>query len=465
MITTTTPTDSTVSRAPLDGQPDDTTSGARGHIGRIVTLTMLGGLLSAVIAVAGPFAGAEEHVITASLLGSFAIGWGLLAHLTTRWTGQLQRWAFVPAVAMGVAAATILIAAPTGNELGWVWPPALVALVGWMVFRSRRQLRSRTRVLVLYPVFAALALSAIGGAYETYRETKDPTLSAISGYLIDIGDHRLHINCTGSGSPTVVLEAGLGEVSPMMASWLAPDVAPTTRVCVYDRAGRGWSESAPGPQDGEQVASDLHRLLHNAGVFPPYVLAGHSAGGIYVLNFARLYPNDVAGVALLDSMHPQQYDRMASWPGFYEMYRRASAVMPTLARVGIGRAVYGTAFGDLPEPQRDQERDVLATPRHNRSVRDEFHMIRTAMNQAAELHTLGDIPLAVVTANRGHDSDWAPMQDDLATLSSNSVHRYLPDATHQMVVEDGDAARQASQAIVDVVSAVRTNTPINVGDQ
>ena len=148
---------------------------------------------------------------------------------------------------------------------------------------------------------------------------------AMPGRLIDVGGHKLHINCTGTGSPTVVLEPGLGEPSTAMA-WIAPDVAATTRVCVYDRAGRGWSESAGTPQDGVQVATDLHTLLDRAGEQGPYVLAGHSAGGLYVLNFAQLYPDQVAGVALLDSMSPQQYTAIDGWPGFYEMFRRASAV-------------------------------------------------------------------------------------------------------------------------------------------
>lgn len=433
----------------------------RGHIGRIVTLTITGGLVAAVAAIAGPFAGAQEHVITGAVLLAFAASWALLALLTTRLTDQPQRWAVVPAAVFSVAAATIVVAAPTGNELGWVWPPVLLALVVWMIRSARRDLQSRTRVFVLYPVLAALGLSAIGGAYETYRETNDPTAGALPGRLVSVGDHRLHINCTGSGSPTVVLEAGLGEPSTIMAGWMAPDIAPTTRVCVYDRAGRGWSESAGGPQDGEQVAADLHTLLRNSGEQGPYVLAGHSAGGIYALNFAKLYPGDVAGVALLDSMHPEQYDRLPSWPGFYEMFRRASAAMPTLSRLGLLRIVDDNEYKDLPEPQRDQERAFLATPRHNRSVRDEFSEIRTAMNQAAQLETLGDKPLAVVTARRGQQDGWFPMQDDLATLSTNSVHRYLPSATHPMVVENQDAARQASAAVLDVVTAVRTNTPIN----
>ena len=431
-----------------------------GHIGRIVTLTMVGGLLVAALLVTVPFAGAEEHVITGTVLVAFAVVWALLAWLSTSRTAQPQRWAAVPAAVMATAGLSILVLAPTGNELGWVWPPAIAGLVAWMVFRSRRDLRSRARSFVLYPVFAALALSAVGGAYETYSETTDPSASAMPGRLVDVGGHRLHINCTGSGSPTVVLEPGLGEPSPVMAGWIAPTIATTTRVCVYDRAGRGWSEAADGPQDGTEVATDLHTLLARAGETGPYVLAGHSAGGIYVLNFARLFPQDVAGVALLDSMHPEQYHRMASWPRFYETFRRASAVAPSFARLGIGRVVYSTQYSDLPTAQRDQERAFLATPRSNRSTRDEFNQIRTAMDQAAQLTTLGDKPLAVVTARREADPDWFSMQDDLATLSTNTVRRMLPDATHAMVVESEVAARQSSQAILDVVRSVRTSTPI-----
>ena len=225
--------------------------------------------------------------------------------------------------------------APTGNELGWVWPPVVVALAVWMIVRARRDLRSRTRVWLVYPVCVALFAVVLGGAYETYRETATDEL-AMPGRLIDVGGHKLHINCTGTGSPTVVLEPGLGEPSTAMA-WIAPDVATTTRVCVYDRAGRGWSESAGGPQDG--VAS-RNRSAHPAGPrrrARPYVLAGHSAGGIYVLNFAHLYPDQVAGVVLLDSMSPQQYTKIAGWPAFYEMFRRASAVLPSLSRFGVGR--------------------------------------------------------------------------------------------------------------------------------
>jgi pimeloyl-ACP methyl ester carboxylesterase len=441
--------------------PDDDRPVTRGdgHIGRVVAGSLIGGLVAAFVLVAGPFAGAKEHVITGTVLLTFAVAWAMLALLSGRWTNQPQRWATVPAILMALAGTSILGLAPTGNQLGWVWPPALIALVVWMIIRSRRDLRSRTRVWLLYPVFAALLLSAVGGGFETYRESADRARFAMPGQLIDVGDHKLHINCIGTGGPTVVLEAGLGEPSTAMA-WIAPDIATTTRVCVYDRAGRGWSESASAPQDGIQVATDLHTLLERAGEPGPYVLAGHSAGGIYVLNFAHLYEQQVAGVVLLDSMHPEQYTKIASWPAFYEMFRRVSAVLPSLSRLGVSRVVNQTAYGDLPPEARDEQRAFWSTPRHNRSVRDEFSQVRTAMAQATSLTSLGDRPLVVVTAEKEAQDGWTAAQDELATLSTNVLHRVLPDSTHAALVENEEMAAQSSQAIRAVVNAVRSGTPV-----
>jgi pimeloyl-ACP methyl ester carboxylesterase len=299
----------------------------------------------------------------------------------------------------------------------------------------------------------------VGGAYETHAESAGRSPHPMPGRLIDVGGHQLHISCTGTGTPTVVLEPGLGEQSTAMA-WIAPDLAATTRVCVYDRAGRGWSEAAAAPQDAMAVAKDLHTLLARAGEPGPYVLAGHSAGGLYVQNFAALYPTQVAGVALLDSMSPHQYERVAGWPGFYEMFRRASAVFPPLSRFGVGRAVYGAAYDGLPATAREDQVAFWSTPRHSRSVRDEFSRIRRSMTEAQALTTLGDRPVIVVTAAKGAAGGWMGVQDELAALSSNSSHRVLPDATHDMLVAHQSTARQSAQAIRDVVTAVRTGTRV-----
>lgn len=459
MATTSTATQETTSDAAPHGRVDVVEPApARGHIGRIVAGTLIGGFAAAVVLVAWPLAGRSEAVITGSVLLTFAAAWFALAMLSERRTDQPQRWAFVPATFMAVAGTFVLAVAPTGNEAGWVWPPVTLALAVWMVVRARRDLHSRTRRWILYPVCLTLALACIGGAYETYRESTDSF--AMPGQLIDVGGHKLHIDCTGTGSPTVVLEPGLGEPSTAMAN-IAPAIAARTRVCVYDRAGRGWSESASGAQTGTEVATDLHTLLERAGERGPFVLAGHSAGGIYVLNFAHLYPDQVAGAVLLDSMHPEQYTKVSSWPAFYEMFRRVSAVLPSLSRFGIGRALYGTAYSDLPAKARDEQRAFWATPRHNRSVRDEFSQLRTAMAEAQSLTTLGDRPLIVVTAEKEAEDGWKPAQRELAALSNNSLHRLLDNATHSTLVELEDSARQSSQAIVDVVSSVRTRTPMN----
>jgi pimeloyl-ACP methyl ester carboxylesterase len=305
-----------------------------------------------------------------------------------------------------------------------------------------------------------LTLSAIGGTYETVQERIDRGQHTMPGRLVDVGDHRLHVYCTGSGSPTVILEAGLGETSSMMRGWIQPNISEETRVCSYDRAGRGWSEAAEGPQDGIAVATDLRTLLDRSGENGPFVLAGHSAGGAYVLNLAKLYPNDVAGIVLLDSMHPEQRTRLGGWETFYQAYRRASALFPSLSRIGVGRFMYFNYAPGLPAEERNEERDFFSTARHARSVRDEFAELPTALLQAGDLNTLGDKPLVVVTAGKNAQDGWQPLQDELATLSSNSLHRNIPDATHTMLAEDEVAAGISSEAIRDVVESVRTDTEL-----
>ena len=139
----------------------------------------------------------------------------MLAVLSMRFTDQPQRWAAVPAAVHGTgrSAPDRVRLRRCTSVLSWVWPPALLALVVWMVVRARRQLRSRSGRWLLYPVLAVLALASIGGGYETVREAADATAYPMPGQLIDVGGHRLHLNCTGSGSPTVVLEPGAGAMS------------------------------------------------------------------------------------------------------------------------------------------------------------------------------------------------------------------------------------------------------------
>jgi pimeloyl-ACP methyl ester carboxylesterase len=434
-----------------------------GHIGRLTALSMTVGAFAALVLAIGVFGGSTEPVVTGVVLLAFAASWWMLAALSSRRTDQPQQWARVPAAVMAVAGAASLLFRPNTDVMrafGWVWPVGLIALATWMIVQSRRSLRSWARRVVLYPIFAVMIVGGVGGAYETVRETQDRSTYAMPGQLVDVGGHRLHINCTGTGSPTVVLEDGLGESSARMAGWIAPAVASTTRVCMYDRAGRGWSDPAPETQDGLAVVTDLHTLLERHGEHGPYVLAGHSSGGVYVQAYAATYPEEVAGLALIDAQPANVLTDLPGYAAFYAGYRRASGVAPSVARFGIMRLVYIAESDGLPESQRSEERAFGSTASHNRSFRDELAALPGAMARAGSLETIGAKPLVVVTAEKDAQAGWLPLQDDLARLSTNSAHRVMADATHASLIEDEGYAAITSRAITDVVQSVRSHSPL-----
>ena len=181
----------------------------RGRIGLIVAGSLAAGLVAALVLVAAPFIAAQENALTGAVLLGFAFGWALLAVLSVRFTDQPQRWAAAPAAFMGVAGLALLSGSAAVHDLlGWVWPPALFGLVVWMFLRARRHLRSRGARWLVYLVLAALGIASVGGGYETVRESLDARDYPMPGQLIDVGGHRLHLHCTGSGSPTVVLGTG-----------------------------------------------------------------------------------------------------------------------------------------------------------------------------------------------------------------------------------------------------------------
>jgi pimeloyl-ACP methyl ester carboxylesterase len=440
-----------------DPQPEPPPT--RSRLGAIVATSIAAGLIVGVVLVAAPFTPPRENVLTGVVLLALALGWALLAVLSTRFSDQPQRWAFVPAVVLAMTGLVSLIGPPALRAVfGWIWPPVLFALVVWMFLQPRR-IRSRAGRWPLYPILAALLLASVGGGYETVRESLDASAYPPPGQLIDVGGHRLHLHCTGSGSPTVVLEPGGGASSSDFA-WIAPVVARDTTVCVYDRAGRGWSDATDSPQDGTHIAMDLHALLERAHVPGPYVIAGHSFGGLYAQSFAAQFPDQVAGMVLLDSTAPKpgppRSDSRSS-----DVIGRLSELVSSVAHLGVGRMVAQLSSGTLP-PRAQAEADANAsTARHLASfVREYLADADASMQEASSLATLGGKPLIVVTADEGiTDGQWQSKQDRLATLSTNSLHRHAP-ATHSSLLADEADSATASQAVQDVVTAVRTSRPL-----
>jgi len=446
---------------PQGSVPNAAAGRPTGRIADVVAASLATGLVAGVLLVFAPFIPADESGATGAILCGFAIGWAMLTVLSVRFTDQPQRWAAAPALFMGPAGLLLIAFGSTAQHvLTWVWPPALLALTVVTIVRARRRLHSASARVLLYPVLAVLALASVGGGAETVLEAYDASHYPMAGQLIDVDGHRMHLRCSGTGSPTVVLEPGAGDMASTMA-WIAPAVARDTRVCVYDRPGRGWSDPVDTPQDATRVADDLHTLLHNAHVPGPYVLAGHSFGGLYVLAYAAHYPADVAGMVLIDCTAPTSPAPRADAPaGRHDLLVRASALVSVVSRVGLGRLYSLTSYGTLPSPAREEVRASISTPATLRSSIDEFAQGGTSMQQAAELRSLGDTPLFVLTAGSGSADTWFAHQDQLARLSTNSAHRIVDGATHEMLVADRTPAASTVTAIREVVSSVRSGAPL-----
>ena len=436
--------------APTSGDPVARAApgSRRSQVGGIVAGSLFAGLVAALIFPFLPVGTVDVDFSTAMVLFGFALGWALIAVLTIRFTDEPQLWALAPAIFMALSGALLLLGPDAiVDALGWVWPPALLVLVIWVWIRAKRERHSRTRVWLLDPVLVVLVLFALAGGYETISQATAPDV-AMRGQLVDVGPYRLHLECTGSRGPTVILEPGAGGSAATMGL-IAPAVAADSRVCVYDRAGRGWSDPAASPPDGAQIATDLHRLLARAHVPGPYVLVGHSFGGLYIRTYAAKYPEEVSGLVLVDSTAANNKPVSQPKAGSYSGLQHVSSLLATTSRLGLGRVLYG-----------EDARTTAATAKDMSGTVEEYGVANRSTAEAGSLRSLDAKPLIVLTAELGNSKGWMSDQNETVTLSTNSLHRVVPGATHASFVENPDHAAAITKAIHDVVVSVRTGKPL-----
>ncbi|HLL81715.1 MAG TPA: alpha/beta fold hydrolase [Longimicrobium sp.] len=332
----------------------------------------------------------------------------------------------------------------------------------------RRWLRVPLRLAFGGVVLAAL-LAAAGAVYETFAGRAATKAYPPPGRLVDVGGHKLHLFCQGEskpGEPTVVLEGGAFSASSAW-SWIQPELAKRYRACAYDRAGLAWSEPGTAPPDAEHVAKQLHTLLERAGVKGPYVLAGHSLGGLFARVFTARYPDEVTAVVFIDAGHPDQMER------FPEEARQQAArmekamdLMPTLARLGairISGMMTSQAKG-LPAQAAEASAALLSSPAHlGAAVRERLSWPEIAA-QTRAVGSLGDKPLLVITAGKVEPVSlaevWKALSLELAALSTRSTYEVVEGANHMSLLTDAGHAQRVADAIIERIDSALVPEPV-----
>jgi pimeloyl-ACP methyl ester carboxylesterase len=308
---------------------------------------------------------------------------------------------------------------------------------------------------------ALLAAAAMGSAAAVQQvlTVRDRRRYPAPGLLVHVDGRRIHLQVRGADSdgPTVVLEAGMGSFSPNWY-WVQEDLAPVVRSVSYDRAGLGWSRRSRRPRDAQTIAMELRDALREAAIEPPYVLVGHSFGGLPVRAFADLYPELSAGLVLVDASHPDQWVR---WPTPHadRMLEVSQRIFGWLGWLGVLRALNlsrGITAG-LPARHAAELRAGAALPGFAATEAAQIRSWSVSREQLNAAGRLGDLPLAVLTVSEqplGGELLTA-LQRELAELTKDGSFEVVQGASHESLISNREHARVVARTIEAVVQAAR----------
>ena len=331
--------------------------------------------------------------------------------------------------------------------------------------------------------FLLLGLILIAGVtYQFIATQVDGYTCPPPGQLVDVGGYKMHLHCTGQGGPTVILDAAMG-CNSLEWSLIQPDVAKITRVCSYDRAGNGWSDEGSYPRTSMQIVEELHDLLTRAKIPGPYILVGHSFGGVNMRLYANRYPEDVIGMVLVDASHEDQFRLLPPIEqSLIEKLVFHRQIARFLAHIGMIRVVNSLTdeHKEFPTSISGTYSRLQSTPKFIGTIFEERKSFSKSLDQLKNSDThLGKRPLTVITAGRsltvkewkenGYSIDWidhwnqawANLQRDLTTSSEDSTQIIAKDSGHMIT-------REEPQIVIDAINKMVNKlrvTLINPGNR
>jgi pimeloyl-ACP methyl ester carboxylesterase len=320
--------------------------------------------------------------------------------------------------------------------------------------------------------------AACGVAYQLAGIARDAQRVLPPGQLFAVGDKRFHVNRSGHGMPIVVLESGLAASS---VSWtkVQPAVSTFAHVMSYDRAGFGWSDRRRNPRRPVILAKELHELLEAAKLSPPYILVGHSFGGLIVRAFIQQYPQEVSGLVLVDALHPHEWlnpnheQRRTMVGGI--LFSRVGAFLAAigvvrfcLQRLSGGRSTAPRAvlrtFGNsavsvvsrvvgevtkLPKEVLPAVRSHWSRPKSFLTMANYIAGLRASSKEMSGTGLPSDLPLVVLSAEKA-SAERNEEQKDLAQLCANVEHAIIPDCGHWVHLDRPDVVVEAIRRVVEI---------------
>jgi pimeloyl-ACP methyl ester carboxylesterase len=313
--------------------------------------------------------------------------------------------------------------------------------------------------IVLVGLLLLLSLVVFLFARESIARGKYRTEYPPPGVMVSLDTHEIHLNCVGSGQPVVIFESDLDQLGSLSWHRVQGEVGEFTRACTYDRAGILWSEPGPRPRDGETIASELGEVLDAAGEEPPYVLVGHAFGGAYVRIFAGQNPAEVCGVVLVESSHPDMIERFSQIGLQKEIPKKQiRPLILFLSHLGFPGRFNGPQYS-LPDQVYAIEQAFL--PVSSMAWFDESVEAAHTLSQSGRIGDLGATPLIILASGKptsvtmgGQNLQeiWLELQRNLASLSTNSQIKILPEAGHYLHIDQPQEVIDAIQTIIQQCS-------------